>query len=80
MTGLKLREDAYYVATSDGVYILTPQGEVVMTGRSIFGWVDRLAPYLDGRHTLAELTAALPAGRKQMTERVISALRDRGVR
>lgn len=79
MTGLKLREDAYYVATSDGVYILTPQGEVVMTGRSIFGWVDRLAPYLDGRHTLAELTAALPAGRKQMTERVISALRDRGV-
>ncbi len=79
MTGLKLREDAYYVATSDGVYILTPQGEVVMTGRSIFGWVDRLAPYLDGQHTLAELTAALPAGRKQMTERVISALRDRGV-
>jgi len=79
VTGLKLREDAYYVATSDGVYILTPQGEVVMTGRSIFGWVDRLAPYLDGRHTLAELTAALPAGRKQMTERVISALRDRGV-
>ena len=79
MTGLKLREDAYYVATSDGVYILTPQGEVVMTGRSIFGWVDRLAPYLDGQHTLAELTAALPASRKQMTERVISALRDRGV-
>jgi hypothetical protein len=79
VTGLKLREDAYYVATSDGVYILTPHGEVVMTGRSIFGWIDRLAPYLDGRHTLAELTAALPTGRKQLTERVISALRDRGV-
>jgi hypothetical protein len=79
VTGLKLRDDAYYVATSDGVYILTPQGEVVMTGRSIYGWVDQLAPYLDGRHTLAELTAALPTGRKQMTERVISALRDRGV-
>jgi hypothetical protein len=79
VTGLKLREDAYYVATSDGVYILTAQGEVVMTGRSIFGWIDRLAPYLDGRHTLAELTAALPADRKQMTERVITALADRGV-
>lgn len=78
-TGLKLREDAYYVATSDGVYILSAQGEVAMTGRSIFGWVDRLAPYLDGRHTLAELTAALPADRRQMTERVINALRDRGV-
>jgi hypothetical protein len=79
VTGLKLRDDAYYVPTSDGVYILTPQGEVVLTGSSIFGWVDRLAPYLDGRRTLAELTAALPADRKHMTERVITALRDRGV-
>jgi hypothetical protein len=79
VTGLKLRDDAYYVPTSDGVYILTPQGEVVLTGSSIFGWIDRLAPYLDGRHTLAELTAALPADRKDMTERVVNVLRDRGV-
>jgi hypothetical protein len=79
VTRLKLRDDAYYVPTNDGVYILTSQGEVVLTGPSIFSWVDRLAPYLDGRHTLAELTAGLDADRKHMTERVISALRDRGV-
>jgi ribosomal protein S12 methylthiotransferase accessory factor YcaO len=79
VTGLKLRDDAYYVPTSDGILILTPHGEIVLTGRSIFQWVDRLAPYLDGRHTLAELTAALPADRKTMTERVVNALREGGV-
>jgi hypothetical protein len=76
---LKLRDDAYYAPTSDGICILTNHGEVVMTGPSIFQWVDRLAPYLDGRHTLAELTAAMPADRRNMTERVINALRERGV-
>lgn len=79
MTGLKLREDAFYVPTSDGIWILTPHGEVVLTGRSIFQWVDRLAPYLDGQRTLAELTAALPADRKSMVERVINTLCERGV-
>ncbi len=79
MTRLKLRDDACYAPTSDGICILTNRGQVVMTGSSIFAWVDRLAPYLDGQHTLAELTAALPADRKQMTERVIDVLRERGV-
>jgi hypothetical protein len=79
VTGLRLRDDAYYVPTDDGIWILTTAGQVVMTGRSIFQWVDRLAPYLNGRHTLAELTAALPADRKHMAERVINALCERGV-
>jgi hypothetical protein len=79
LTRLKLRDDACYAPTSDGICILTNHGQVVMTGSSIFAWVDRLAPYLDGQHTLAELTATLPADRRQMTERVINALRERGV-
>lgn len=79
MTGLRLRDDAHYVPTDDGIWILSASGQVVMTGRSIFHWVDRLAPYLNGRHTLAELTAALPADRKHMAERVINALCERGV-
>ncbi|HKE50830.1 MAG TPA: YcaO-like family protein [Actinomycetes bacterium] len=76
MTGLKLREDAYYVPTDEGICILTNSGEVVLTGPSIYKWIDRLAPYLDGSHTLEELTASMPADRKAMTERVISALRE----
>ena len=53
MTRLKLRDDAYYAPTSEGICILTNSGEVVLTGPSIFQWVDRLVPYLDGSHTLA---------------------------
>jgi YcaO cyclodehydratase, ATP-ad Mg2+-binding len=79
VTRLKLRDDAHYAPTSEGISILTNSGEVVLTGPSIFQWIDRLAPHLDGRHTLAELTAAMPADRKDMTERVINALRERGV-
>lgn len=79
MTRLKLRDDAYYAPTSDGICILTNSGDVVLTGPSIYQWVDRLAPYLDGRHTLAELTASMPAERKAMTERVVTALHERGV-
>ncbi len=64
MTRLKLRDDAYYAPTSEGICILTNSGEVVLTGPSIFQWVDRLVPYLDGSHTLAELTASMPASRQ----------------
>lgn len=79
MTRLKLRDDAYYVPTSEGICILTNSGEVVLTGRSIFQWVERLAPYLDGSHTLTELTASMPAGRRDMTERIINTLCERRV-
>jgi hypothetical protein len=79
VTRLKLRDDAYYAPTGEGICILTNSGEVVLTGPSIFQWVDRLAPYLDGTHSLAELTASMTADRRAMTERVIDRLRERGV-
>jgi len=79
VTRLKLRDDTYYAPTSQGICVLTNSGEVMLTGPSIFQWVDRLAPYLDGTHTLEELTASMPADRREMTERVINALRERGV-
>jgi len=79
VTRLKLRDDAYYVPTGEGVCIFTNSGKAVLTGPSIFQWVDRLAPYLDGRYTLAELTASMPPDRGEMTERVVTALRDQRV-
>jgi ribosomal protein S12 methylthiotransferase accessory factor YcaO len=79
VTRLRLREDAYYAQTSDGITVLTNSGPVILTGPSIFQWVDRLAPYLDGTHTLAELTATMPAARKEMTERIVQALREQHV-
>jgi hypothetical protein len=74
-----LRHDAYPVPTDDGVCILTNSGDVVLTGRSIFQWIERLTPYLDGRFTLADLTETMPADRRAMTERIIEALREQQV-
>jgi hypothetical protein len=76
---LKLREDAYWSGSASGVYILTQQGEVSLTGRSVQSWLERLAPLLDGRHSLADLTAALPEDRRAFVARLLGALIERGV-
>jgi hypothetical protein len=47
---------------------------VRLPGPSLPVWVRRLAPYLDGRHTLAELTEGQPAGHAAAVGRVVTAL------
>jgi len=77
--GLLLRPDAYYAESPDGAYVLTHQGPLAFTERSVHQLVDRLAPYLDGRHTLDELTVDLPAERQEMVRNLITMLLERGV-
>jgi hypothetical protein len=81
MARLALREDAYYAPSPDGAgaVILTHQGRVSLTGTSIYQWIDRLAPFLNGRNSLSELTAALPPQRRQLVEQIVTTLLDRGV-
>jgi ribosomal protein S12 methylthiotransferase accessory factor YcaO len=76
---LKLRDDAYWAASPTGVAILTHQGTVTLTGASVARWFERLAPFLDGGHTLAELTASLPPERRQRVKEIVTILLDRGV-
>ncbi|MEU4834402.1 hypothetical protein [Streptosporangium sp. NPDC023615] len=77
--GLSLRPDTYRAASPDGVYMLTHEGSISIRGRSIAQLVDLLAPYLDGRHTLAELTEHLPAQRRELVRKLIALLIERGV-
>ncbi|MGI5282702.1 hypothetical protein ACQEVF_05160 [Nonomuraea polychroma] len=77
--GLSLRPDTYYAASPDGVYVLTHEGSFSLKGRSIAQLIDLLAPYLDGRHTLAELTEHLPARRRELVRKLIALLIERGV-
>jgi hypothetical protein len=71
---LTLREDAYRAKTEDGSSVLTHRGVVSLTGASVHEWIERLAPYLDGRHTLAELTASLAPRRREFVEDLVAAL------
>jgi hypothetical protein len=81
MSGARLRwrEDAFRIATTDGVFVLTHQGTVSLKGAAVRHWLDRLAPHLDGRYSLAELTASLDPARREYVERLLATLLDRGV-
>ncbi|GAA1774394.1 hypothetical protein [Streptomonospora arabica] len=76
--GLLLRPDVYYAKSPQGAYVLTHEGEVGFTGASVYLLIDRLAPYLDGRHGLDGLTADLAPERRRLVERMVAALRERG--
>lgn len=76
---LLLRPDAYRARVRDGVYLLSYQGQVHLTGAAIGDLLDRLAPYLDGQHSLTDLTAALSPERRALVERIITTLQDRGM-
>jgi hypothetical protein len=76
---LSFRSDAYYARTTDGAYILSHEGGSAFTGRSVYQVIDRLVPLLDGRHSLAELTADLGADRREMVRDLVMKLVERGV-
>ncbi|MEV0967816.1 YcaO-like family protein [Microtetraspora glauca] len=77
--GLLLRPDVYYAASPEGLHVLTHRGPVSFTGGSVHQLLVRLAPYLDGRFTMAELTADLAPERRQMVERFLTDLISRDV-
>ena len=77
--GLLLRPDAYCAETPTGMYLLTHAGESTITGGSVWRLFQRLAPFLDGRHTLARLTAGLTDDGRAAVEKLVAVLLDRGV-
>lgn len=74
-----LRAGAYPVAVEGGMSILTHQGWVRLAGRSAAPWIVRLAPYLDGTRTLADLTGSLTAERRKLVEQLVATLYQQGV-
>ena len=75
----KLRSSVYFAPADDGVFLFNGGEGVVVAGASVYAWVERLAPFLDGRHTVAELVADLPAERRAAVERVVGMLDGRGL-
>ncbi len=72
---LRMRDDVYLAPTGDGLRVLTHRGLARIDGAAIAGWVDRLAPFLDGRYTIGELTAGMPPDREKAVRRVVELLR-----
>ncbi|MCA2225174.1 YcaO-like family protein [Nonomuraea aurantiaca] len=61
------------------MYLLTYQGSSHLKGRSVGPLIELLKPYLDGRHTLAELTEELPPERRAAVESLLTVLLERDV-
>ncbi|MGW3773823.1 hypothetical protein [Actinomadura verrucosospora] len=73
---LRWRDDAYAALSPTGTAVLTHRGTTIFTQPGALRWIERLMPHLDGRHTLAELTADLPPDRARYVERLVTALLD----
>jgi hypothetical protein len=76
---LALRPDVYWAETPGGVAMLTHRGPVSFTGPAVHRLIEGLAPYLDGRFTLTELTADLSEQRRVAVQKLIGALLERDV-
>ncbi len=70
----KLRGDTKYVPTPEGVYLQNNRRVLRIPGKQVYQWVDRLVPYLDGKHSLAELTDGLSADRAVMVDQLVEKL------
>ncbi|MGX7672523.1 YcaO-like family protein [Plantactinospora sp. DSM 117369] len=76
--GLLLRPDTYYTSSEGGLYLLTYEGPVIVGGESAHPLLARLAPYLDGRYSLTDLTANLTGQRRDMVRQLIGVLIAKG--
>ncbi|MGH3822737.1 MAG: TOMM precursor leader peptide-binding protein [Pseudonocardiaceae bacterium] len=74
----KLRGDTKYVPTPQGIYLQNNRRVLRIPGKQVYQWVDRLAPYLDGNNSLAELTDGLSADRAEMVDQLIEMLTGAG--
>lgn len=66
-----------YAATDDGVLLRHADDAFVLAGSAAYSLVSAVIPRLDGRHTVAELTAGLPPEKVDLVFRLVTALRDR---
>jgi len=74
----KLKWDTFYMPTADGVYLHNSQGPLKIKGKVVYRWLERLAPYLNGQHTLAEITQGLSEEKKGMVTDLITLLQVNG--
>lgn len=70
----RLRDDAFFAPVPHGVVWLSSAGEITLNGTSIAAVTQRLAPRLDGRRTVDELTATLSDRHRALVVELIDVL------
>lgn len=70
----RLLGDVRYIECPEGVYIHGGLGSCLLAGRSVHRWIEVLAPRLQGRHSLDEITRGLPEEHREMVESLVATL------
>ncbi|MFJ3973823.1 hypothetical protein [Streptomyces sp. NPDC090021] len=72
----RLRSGVFFAPAPDGTGVVLTDGTELVTfhGASTYAWLERIAPHLNGKHTVAELTGRLTAEKRAMVERLVGAL------
>ncbi|GAA2092723.1 hypothetical protein GCM10009801_59420 [Streptomyces albiaxialis] len=74
----RLRDHVRFLERPDGTYVHAPHGGTLLPGAHLHAWLDRLAPFLTGEHSLAELVEALPPEQRETVERLVGTLAEGG--
>ncbi|MFG2668507.1 hypothetical protein ACGFY6_30250 [Streptomyces sp. NPDC048387] len=77
----RMRTGIFFTPTAEGDGVLLANGSEIVTfhGASTYAWLEKLSPHLDGRHSVADLTASLPPGPRRMVEKLVGALYEAGL-
>jgi len=74
----KLKGDTFFIPMPDGIYFRNNQGSLKIKGKVIYRWVESLAPYLTGEHTLTKITAGLDSEKQAMVTDLVNTLLTNG--
>ncbi|MFI6498961.1 hypothetical protein [Nonomuraea typhae] len=74
----RLKPDVYWARLPDGVYLGSSAGQRLIRGRSIYDWLERIAPFLDGARSLEEITEGLREDHRDMVRRIVGVLAEGG--
>ncbi|HVU71012.1 MAG TPA: TOMM precursor leader peptide-binding protein [Ktedonobacteraceae bacterium] len=73
----QLKADTHFAPLSEGIYLRRNNSRLILKGKSLYPLLEHLAPYLNGRATLEELTTGLDTDRQRMVTRLLEKLFDR---
>jgi hypothetical protein len=74
----RVRADAFYVATEEGVWLRNNTGSFSIKGKSSYQLVKSLFAHLDGTKTVEEICAGLSAAQQEAVTRLVQTLEQRG--
>src|SRR5579875_80001 len=74
----RLKSDTFSIPVEDGLYLRNNEHSLVLKGKTLALWMERIAPLLDGNHDLEYLCRNLPTEKQAMVSRLVSILLEQG--